>query len=264
MSPIQSEVRAKINPQLLPKHIGIIMDGNGRWAQHRGLARTKGHKEGLEAAKRVVKAARDLEIPYVSLYTFSTENWKRTQEEVTYLMGLIGGHLKKEFNFYRENDIRVLHSGDLAGLPEGIQREITDVMRDTSNFNSMTVNLAINYGGRNEISRGAKRVITDIQTSISNSPEDLIRKDELLRILQEAEERFDENHFFENLDHPEIPDADLIIRSGGEQRLSNFLTWQCSYAELQFVETLWPDWDEEVFLKSVLDFQQRCRRFGGL
>lgn len=262
MSPSERMVQRKLDPHLLPNHVGIIMDGNGRWARQRGLPRTAGHKEGLTAAKRVVKAARSLGIPYLSLYTFSTENWKRAQEEVNYLMGLIAGHLRKEFDFYRENDIRVLHSGDISGLPGGIQEEIHSVTHDTRNFSGMTVNLAINYGGRNEISRASRRILRSTTEKIAGLPEPISRE-AVLRVLHDAESRFDEEQFSQELDHPEIPDADLIIRSGGEQRLSNFLIWQCSYAELQFDKTLWPDWDEDRFYKAMENFQHRCRRFGG-
>ena len=140
----------------LPKHVALIMDGNGRWAQQRGLARTAGHKEGLEAAKRIARAAADLGIKYITLYTFSTENWKRTQEEVGYLMGLIKAHLRAEFEFYKENQIRVQHIGDLAGLPKDVQEEIINAKKDTENFTGTTCVLAINYGSRDEITRAAK------------------------------------------------------------------------------------------------------------
>ena len=142
-----------------PLHIGIIMDGNGRWAQKRGLARTAGHKEGLETAKKIVKACANAGIKYVTLYTFSTENWKRAQEEVGYLMGLIKGHLRSEFEFYKANGIRIEHLGDLKGLPEDVQTEIINAKEETKNFTGLTVVLAINYGGRDEIIRSVKKII---------------------------------------------------------------------------------------------------------
>jgi undecaprenyl diphosphate synthase len=141
----------------MPLHVGIIMDGNGRWATQRNLPRTAGHREGLTAAKRIVAAAAAIGIRYLTFYTFSTENWKRTQEEVSFLMLLIATHLRREYDFYRENGVRVLHSGDIAGLPREVRAEIDSVMRDTASFDRMTVVLAINYGGRDEIVRGVNR-----------------------------------------------------------------------------------------------------------
>ncbi len=223
----------------VPEHIGIIMDGNGRWAQKRNLPRTAGHKEGLEAAKRIVRAASECGIKYVTLYTFSTENWKRAEEEVGFLMNLIQVHLRAEFDFYKQNNIRVLHTGDFTGLHPAVQKEISSVIEDTANFTGLTVILAINYGGRDEIIRAAQKCVT------SN---------------KEIEERTFANYF----DVPNQPDVDLLIRTGGEKRLSNFLLWHAAYAELYFCDTLWPDYAAENFYKAIVDFQQRNRRFGGL
>ncbi len=224
----------------LPKHVAIIMDGNGRWAKARGKARTAGHKEGLEAAKRIVRAAADLGIKYVTLYTFSTENWKRTQDEVGYLMGLIKSHLRAEFEFYKENQIRVQHIGDLEGLPKDVQEEIVNAKKDTENFTGTTCVLAINYGSRDEIIRAANKALAAGVT------------------------KFDEKDFSKYTDLPELPDVDLLIRTGGEKRLSNFLLWQTAYAEFIFSDTLWPDYTVEEFKKDVLEFESRNRRFGGV
>ncbi|MBO7121837.1 MAG: di-trans,poly-cis-decaprenylcistransferase [Treponema sp.] len=224
----------------LPKHVAIIMDGNGRWAQQRGKPRTAGHKEGLEAAKRIVRAAADLGIKYVTLYTFSTENWKRTQDEVGYLMGLIKVHLRAEFEFYKENQIRVEHIGDLEGLPKDVQEEIVNAKKDTENFTGTTCVLAINYGSRDEIIRAANKA------------------------LAAGAKKFDEKDFSKYTDLPELPDVDLLIRTGGEKRLSNFLLWQTAYAEFVFSDTLWPDYSVEEFKKDVLEFESRNRRFGGI
>lgn len=224
----------------LPKHVAIIMDGNGRWAQQRGKPRTAGHKEGLEAAKRIVRAAADLGIKFVTLYTFSTENWKRTQDEVGYLMGLIKVHLRAEFEFYKENQIRVEHIGDLSGLPKDIQEEILNVKKDTQNFAGTTCVLAINYGSRDEIIRAANKALAAGAT------------------------KFDEKDFSKYTDLPELPDVDLLIRTGGEKRLSNFLLWQTAYAEFIFSDTLWPDYSVEEFKKDILEFESRNRRFGGI
>ena len=224
----------------LPKHVALIMDGNGRWAQQRGKPRTAGHKEGLEAAKRIVRAAADLGIKYVTLYTFSTENWKRTQDEVGYLMGLIKVHLRAEFEFYKENQIRVEHIGDLAGLPKDVQEEILNAKKDTENFTGTTCVLAINYGSRDEISRAANKALADGKKGLN------------------------EGDFKNYMDLPELPDVDLLIRTGGEKRLSNFLLWQTAYAEFIFSDTLWPDYSVEEFKKDILEFENRNRRFGGI
>lgn len=229
----------EIKSAQIPAHIAIIMDGNGRWAKQRNLPRTSGHKEGLEVAKKIVKAAKEVGVKYITLYTFSTENWKRTQEEVGYLMGLIKNHLRAEFKFYKENDIRVKHIGNLSGLPQDIQDEINSTIEECKDFNSLTVVLAINYGGKDEISRAINKAKSE-------------------------NKEINENNFTEFFDLPEMPDVDLIIRTGGEKRLSNFLLWHGAYAELDFVDTLWPDYNEECFYQSIKEFQKRNRRFGGL
>ena len=230
---------SEIKSAQIPAHIAIIMDGNGRWAKQRNLPRTSGHKEGLEVAKKIVKAAKEVGVKYITLYTFSTENWKRTQDEVGYLMGLIKNHLRAEFKFYKENDIRVKHIGNLSGLPKDIQDEINSTIEECKDFNSLTVVLAINYGGKDEISRAINKAKSE-------------------------NKEINENNFTEFFDLPEMPDVDLIIRTGGEKRLSNFLLWHGAYAELDFVDTLWPDYNEECFYQSIKEFQKRNRRFGGL
>ena len=226
----------------LPIHIGIIMDGNGRWAKLRNLPRTKGHREGLDVAKQIVKAASDLGIKFVTLYTFSTENWKRTQEEVGYLMTLIKKHLSSEFNFYKENKIRIEHIGDITALPMDVQTEIKNAKNDTKDFTGTTVLLAINYGGKDEIIRGIKKLSAQKKDFSSITEQDLSLA----------------------LDTKNIPDVELLIRTGGELRLSNFLLWQAAYAELIFTDTLWPDYTKEEFIKNIQTFQHRTRRFGGI
>ncbi len=226
----------------LPEHVAIIMDGNGRWAKQRGFVRTQGHKEGLNSAKRIVACAASLGIKYVTLYTFSTENWKRAQEEVGYLMNLIKGHLRAEFQFYKDNGIRVEHIGDLEGLPKDVQKEIINAKKDTEHFTGTTCVLAINYGSRDEIVRGLKKIVAD-GTKPEAITEELISK---------------------SLDIKTMPDVDLMIRTGGEERLSNFLLWQCAYAEFIFTDTLWPDYSENEFLEDIVKFQKRNRRFGAV
>ena len=226
----------------VPEHIAIIMDGNGRWAKKRGMPRTAGHKEGLTSAKKIVKAAAQLGIKYVTLYTFSTENWKRAQEEVGFLMNLIKSHLRAEFEFYKKNGIRIKQIGDLTGLPEDVQKEIINAEKDTEHFSGTTCILAINYGGRDEIVRAVKKIINQNKKS----------------------EEITEELISSSLDTGDIPAVDLLIRTGGEERLSNFLLWQNAYAEFVFTNTLWPDYNEEEFCKDIEEFQKRNRRFGGV
>lgn len=226
----------------IPVHVGIIMDGNGRWAKQRGSPRTMGHKEGLTTAKKIVAAAAKLGIKYVTLYTFSTENWKRTQDEVGYLMNLIRSHLRSEFAFYKQNGIRILHIGDLNGLPADVQDEIRKAKEETAHFTGLTVVLAINYGGRDEILRSVKKIVS------KNIPADEITEDMI----------------GSQFDIPDLPDVDLLIRTGGELRISNFLLWHAAYAELVFTDTLWPDYNEKEFLEDIAIFEKRTRRFGAV
>jgi len=222
----------------IPAHVGIIMDGNGRWAKKRGLPRTEGHREGLKTAKRIVQAAEDLGIRCLSYYVFSTENWKRASDEVGFLMGLIKQHLYSELDFYRANRIRVMHSGNRDGLPPDIVAEIDRVAADTASFDRMTVNLAINYGGRDEIVRAARRLAAEgtepTEAAIGGA-----------------------------LDHPELPSPDLIIRTSNEMRFSNFLLWESAYSELWFCPKLWPDFGPEDLREAVESYMGRERRYGG-
>jgi undecaprenyl diphosphate synthase len=229
-----------VDKENLPLHVAITMDGNGRWAQQRKLPRTSGHDEGLHTAKRIVKAASDLGIKYLTLYVFSTENWKRAEQEVGFLMNLIHTHLCGELAFYKENGIKVRHIGNFEALPQSIQKDIKQAMDDTAGFTGMTVNLAINYGGRDEILRGVKKIINN-----KISPDQL-----------------DEKTFSSYLDMPECPDVDVLIRTGGEQRLSNYLLWHVAYAEQIYTDTLWPDYSNEEFYSHIEAFQHRNRRFG--
>lgn len=224
----------------LPLHIAITMDGNGRWAQQRKLPRTAGHDQGLHTVKRIVKLASDIGIKYLTLYVFSTENWKRTEKEVGFLMNLIHIHLCGELDFYKQNGIKINHIGDIESLPDSIKKDIIEAIEDTKDYNGMTLNLAINYGGRDELLRGIKKIINN-----------KINENE---ITEQLISRF--------LDMPQSPDVDLLIRTGGEKRLSNFLLWHIPYAEQIYTETLWPDYTDEEFLKNIEDFSHRNRRFG--
>ena len=233
---------ATIDFSRLPAHVGIIMDGNGRWARQRNLIRTQGHNEGLKAAKRIVKAASDLGLKYLTLYTFSTENWKRTADEVGFLMGLIRQFLLAELDFCKENGVRVLHAGDMNGLPGDVANEIRQVSADTAHFPGMAVILAINYGGRDEVVRAFKRLAAE-----GVEPE----------AISEA-------LISSHLDNPDVPDPDLIVRTAGEYRTSNFLLWEAAYAEYYISDKLWPDWTKDDLAAAIVDYQGRDRRFGGV
>lgn len=224
-----------IDKTKIPAHVAIIMDGNGRWAQNKKKPRSFGHKEGLEVTKKILYAARKIGIKYITFYVFSTENWKRTTDEVSYLMTLINTHLNKEFEFYKKNGIRLVHIGNNDGLPKNVQDNLYKAINDCKDFTDITAVLAINYGGR----------------------------DEIVRAIQKIKTIKEEKEFSSFLDYPDLPDVDLLIRTGGEKRLSNFLLWQTAYAELCFSDTLWPDYTEDEFYKDIIDFQNRNRRFGG-
>lgn len=224
-----------------PQHVGIIMDGNGRWAQARGLDRTKGHLEGLKAARRITRAASEQGVKVLSLYVFSTENWKRSTEEVGFLMGLVVAHLEKEFDFYRELGLRVVHSGDQEGLAPEVRKSLNRVMAETARHTGMTINLVFNHGGRDEIVRAVNRwQLTHPKEPLTGAA---------LRTYFDA---------------PELPDLDLMIRTGGEIRLSNFLLWQAAYAEFVFSEKLWPDFSESDLQAAIREFAGRGRRFGAI
>ena len=229
-----------IDKENLPLHVAITMDGNGRWAQNKNLPRTAGHDQGLHTVKRIVKVASDLGIKYLTLYIFSTENWKRAEQEVGFLMNLIHVHLVQELDFYRDNGIKLNHIGDMEHLPPLIKKDIQEAIDDTKDFKGMTLNLAINYGGRDELIRGIKKII-DAKTDSNLIDEKFISK---------------------NLDMPDSPDVDLLIRTGGEKRLSNFLLWHIPYAEQIYRDTLWPDYTNEEFFADIEEYQKRNRRFG--
>ncbi len=226
----------------IPTHIGIIMDGNGRWAQKRGQLRTQGHLEGLKTAREIVRAASDLGIKYLTLYAFSTENWKRAAEEVNFILGLVKQYLIAEFDFFKQYKIKLRHTGDEETLPEDILSEIKTVIAETSNFEGLSVILALNYGGRDEITRAVKRILREGKT----------------------ESEIDEKLLHSFLDNPDVPDPDLIIRTAGEFRTSNFLIWEAAYAEYVISNTLWPDWTGKDLKDAILEYQQRDRRFGGI
>ncbi len=223
----------------VPDHLGIIMDGNGRWATSRGLDRSKGHSEGLKTTRRIVRAASEAGVRFLSLYVFSTENWKRSTEEVGFLMGLVARHLEKELDFYNALGLRVVHSGEREGLFPDVLRALDRTVALTSSHKGMVVNLALNYGGQDEILRAMQRWSEEGGRGRPSAGE--LRR-----------------HF----DAPILPDIDLVVRTGGEFRVSNFFLWQTAYAEFIFSQKLWPDFTEDDLRAAFREYAGRDRRFG--
>ena len=237
-----------LDPERLPRHVAIIMDGNGRWAKQRRLPRIMGHRTGTKSVKNIVKTARELNLEVLTLYAFSTENWKRPSLEVQGLMTLLKTYLKSELQNMVDNKILLRCIGEIEMLPQDVRKVLAEVIeetaRDTEDETGMILNLALSYGGRFEIVRAA-RVMAEKCVSGQFDPED-----------------FSEKLFASHLYTAGLPDPDLLIRTGGQSRLSNFLLWQLSYAELYMTETMWPDFNEEKFIEALIDFQRRERRFG--
>jgi undecaprenyl diphosphate synthase len=230
----------------IPKHIAIIMDGNGRWAKEKKLPRTMGHKAGVETIREIVKECNVLGIKYLTLYAFSTENWKRPSDEVNALMKLLIQYLRKEFKELNMNNVIINHIGDVSKLPSACENELIDAYNNTKNNTGLTLNLALNYGGRDEIVRAFKLMCDDIKS------------DKL------KEEYIDEAVISKYMYTADMPDPDLIIRPSGEQRLSNFLLWQCAYSEFWYSNIKWPDFRKEDLHKAIYDYQNRDRRFGAV
>jgi undecaprenyl diphosphate synthase len=224
----------------MPSHIGIIMDGNGRWAELRGLPRIEGHRRGAERAREVIDVSIELGVQCLTLYAFSTENWQRPKEEVSMLMRILEVYLRNEFENLKRKDVMFRAIGETWRLPDNIQSLIRETEENTAGNKGLKLVAALSYSGRNEIVRAIKKVV-----SSGKPPHEL------------TEEEFDAC-----LDTAGLPHPDLIIRTSGERRLSNFLLWQAAYAELYFSETLWPDFDRDEFMLAIQDFQGRERRFG--
>ncbi|MGB9878066.1 MAG: isoprenyl transferase [bacterium] len=227
-----------------PRHIAIIMDGNGRWAQKRGLPRLEGHLAGVGTVRRIVEACRDLSIPYLTLYTFSTENWRRPKEEVEGLMMLLKEQLRSQTPELKEKGVRVIVIGKREELPLDLQEEIRRSEEETAQNKDLHLILAINYGGRAELLQACKRIAEGV------------KKGDI--------EDIDEEVFASYLYTKDIPDPDLLIRTAGEQRVSNFLLWQIAYTEFYFTDTLWPDFTKEDLIKAIEDYKRRKRKFGAL
>lgn len=232
-----------IDPSKIPQHVAIIMDGNGRWAQKRDLHRLEGHKRGSEVAEDIVDAALDLNVKFLTLYAFSQENWKRPGEEVVGLMDLLHYFLISKKEKFIKNQIRLCAIGEIDSLPVAVKEVLFSIMDETRHFEKLTLILALSYGSRNEILRGIQRWVKQNSESTTESP-------------LTAEE------FGKFLDTKSFPDPDLLIRTSGEYRMSNFLLWQMAYTELYFTETLWPDFNKEELIRAIGEFQRRERRFG--
>jgi len=235
---------SQIEDTAAPVHVAIIMDGNGRWARARGLPRTAGHRRGAESVRSAVESARELGVSYLTLYGFSSENWKRPAHEVDDLMGLLRLYLRREIKELKRNGVRVRVIGDRERLPADIVELIEGAESGTVVNTGLTLIVALSYGARAEITAAARRIAEDVKAGILES------------------DAVDEDAFERYLSTSGIPDPDLLIRTSGEQRLSNFLLWQCAYAELVFVDTLWPDFSRDDFEDAILEFRRRERRYG--
>jgi undecaprenyl diphosphate synthase len=229
-----------------PRHVAIIMDGNGRWASERGLPRTAGHRQGIEAVRRAVKAAGELGIQYLTIYSFSTENWSRPQSEVSFLLDLLRRFIRQDVAELHANGVRIKVIGLREGLDQSLVKLLEDAENLTRNNEGLTLQVAFNYGSRQEIARAASRLAADVRDG------------------RVALNGFSTELFESYLDTAGIPDPDLLIRTGGEERISNFLLWQCAYAEFVFLPEYWPDFNEASLQRAIADYQKRERRFGGL
>ena len=234
----------QIDPKRLPRHIAIIMDGNGRWAKRQGLARMFGHRQGVETVHNITVAATQLGIRYLTLYTFSTENWNRPKEEVDALMTLLVDTIAKETPTLMKNNVRLQTIGDLSRLPDQARTKFLACIEQTSGNTGLTMVLALSYSARWEITQAMQQAVRLAQAG------------------QLRAEEIDEEYVSRLMTTAEMPDPDLLIRTSGEYRISNFLLWQLAYSELYFTDRLWPEFDEEELYKAIVDYQKRERRFG--
>jgi undecaprenyl diphosphate synthase len=230
----------------IPRHIAIIMDGNGRWAKKHKMPRSAGHQQGVEAIRDVIRTASDLKISMMTLFAFSTENWKRPADEVSFLMKLLVEYLKKEIDELHSRGVVIQTIGDLSGFSDQVRNEIIHAKEKTCGNQGLIMNIALNYGSRNEITRAVMQMIRESQLST-------FRQDQ---VNEEWVQSF--------LDTRNMPDPDLLIRTSGEKRISNFLLWQIAYTELYFTDILWPDFRGKHLIEAIRDYQRRQRRYGGL
>ncbi|KRN95209.1 isoprenyl transferase [Pediococcus stilesii] len=245
---ITQKVQTELNDNI-PKHVAIIMDGNGRWAQKKFLPRVAGHKRGMEVVKTITKSASKLGIKVLTLYAFSTENWKRPQDEVSFLMKLPITFFDKFVPELVEEGIQVRVTGNIAGLPAATQQSVQKAIADTANGTKMILNFALNYGSRDEITQMVQAIATDIAHKKLT--------------IDEIDEKVIDQHLQTNF-LGELSDPDVLIRTSGEERISNFLLWQIAYSELVFTDTLWPDFNEQIFIELIKEYQKRDRRFGAI
>lgn len=231
-----------IDMNRIPRHIAIIMDGNGRWAMERGKERSYGHQAGVESVRRITSECTRLGVEYLTLYTFSTENWNRPADEVAALMGLVLSSLEDEI--FMKNNVRFRVIGDMARLPEAVQAKLRETMEHTAGNTAMTMVVALSYSSKWEITRAVKNIAQEVRQGTLNVDD------------------IDENAVSEHLQTNFMPDPDLLIRTGGEVRISNYLLWQMAYSELYFCDTYWPDFDEKCLRQAIISYQNRQRRFG--
>ena len=229
----------------LPQHLAIIMDGNGRWAKKRGLPRSAGHKEGAKSVRRVITSCLDFNIPILTIYAFSTENWKRPKQEIVYLLKLFERFLSKEKANLIKNNIKINFIGRLNNLPDSLTEKMKELHESTISNNKLVLNVAINYGGRAEIVDALKSIALKIEEKKLNI------------------EEINENTIRDNLYTQNLPDPDLLIRTAGEMRISNFMIWQIAYTELWVTPVYWPDFDENNLIEAIRNFQKRVRKYGG-
>lgn len=239
----------QLDMERIPDHIAIIMDGNGRWAQRRHLPRVAGHKQGMQTVKKVTMAASDLGVKVLSLYAFSTENWKRPATEVNYLMQLPIRFFTTFVPDLVKHNVKVMVMGDISRLPEATQKAVRDAIKDTADCDGMILNFALNYGSRDEITRAVRAIASEVQ-------------DGQLEPAAITEQTISDHLMSSPLG--KLADPDLLIRTSGEERISNFMLWQIGYSELEFVPEHWPDFDGETLKRAIIEFQGRHRRFGGL
>ncbi len=244
--PISPALKAQVDSARLPRHVAVIMDGNGRWARKRGLPRVAGHRAGADAVREIVEASRELGIRYLTLYTFSNENWKRPKREVNALMGLLRKYMQDELEEMLHYGIGMKVMGRIDMLPPKLRDEIEDTMAKTSHCDKMTVVLALSYGGRTEIVDAVRKIAARCRDG-DLKPSDI-----------------NEDLFARHLYLPDCPEPDLLIRTSGECRLSNFMLWQLSYSEIFITPILWPDFTKEELCRAIIDYQKRDRRFGGI
>ena len=235
----------QLNPEKMPKHIAIIMDGNGRWATKRALPRKAGHKAGAEALEKIIYAAKDMGLEHLTVYAFSTENWKRSEEEVGAIMDLLRMYLKNYFKKFLNDNVRMDVIGDISRLDIDIQEAILEIEEISKEKTGLSVHIALNYGGRDEIRRAVAKIAADVAEGKLNAAD--VTEDTITNALDTAG----------------TPDPELLIRTSGEERISNFLLWQIAYSEFYFSEMLWPDFNKTELQKAIYYYQNRERRFGG-